>query len=348
MDIKKSILLVILFVAGLGFQSLADDYYEDDIYYDASKEKKSTAIKPTREKPIVDDNTNYHVGGQASYSYSYPAADTYSVHGVAVRDVDEYNRRGYYAITDTVTSDTLTDNGDFAYTRRIERFHNPYIVSGSDDAQLKEYYYESEPDVNIIINSPGYWGTWYPYNGWSLTFSTSPWYWNSWYYPYWSYSPYWYCGGWYGPAWYPHYHHHYYPGYVHSGYWGPSPVRYGRYNGPGRNGATPGRNGYRSGRGSRPATSASRPGSTSVNAGRNQSGPAVEQPGARPSTTRQNNSAVGSPSQRQSGNAGNYSRPSSTRRESGTFSRPSSGSSRGSFSGGSRGGGSRGGRGGRH
>ena len=344
MVIRKFILLM-SFVVAMGLQTSAQDYYEDDIYYDASKSKKSTAIKPTR-VPAVDNSTVYHYGSQPSY----PAADTYSVHGVVARDVDEYNRRGYYAITDTVTSDSLPDNGDFAYTRRIERFYNPSIVSGSDDAQLKEYYYESQPEVNVIVNSPGYWGAWYPYSGWSLAWSSSPWYWNSWYSPYWGYNPYWYYGGWYGPAWYPHYHHHHYhSGYIHGGHWNPSPLRPGRYNGPGRNGATPGRNAYRAGNGKRPSVSGSRPGSPSLNSdGGRQSGSSVHQPGSRPSTTRRGNATVDNAGQRQTVNGNSYSRPSNSRRESSSFSRPSSGGSRGSFSGGSRGGGSRGGRGGRH
>lgn len=350
MDIRKLIMLIAVAIAGFGVQLQAQDYYEDDIYYDASKSKKNTQVKTENNKagkPVAEESYSY---GSSSYSYGYPSSGTYSTHGVVTRDVDEYNRRGYYAITDTVVADTVANEDDFAYTRRIERFYNPSIVAGSSDTQLREYYYDSEPEVNIVVNTPGYWGGWYaPYSGWSLSWGwgTSSWYWNSWYSPYWGcYDPYWSWGGWWGPAWYPPYHHHHH-GYFPGGHWKPSPVRPGRYNGPGRNGASPGRNVYRAG-GHRNAGHAARPGVSSGNGERRQSGSAVR-PGSRPSTTRQNSGTVGTPRRGGYENSGGYSRPSTTRSERSSFSRPSGGSSRGSFSGGSRGGGSRGGgRGGRH
>lgn len=343
MNIGKSILLAALAIACSGIQLSAQDY-EDDIYYDASKAKNKTKT-PVVKQPAAGSVAS--ASRTATEYYDYPAADTYSTHGVTLRDVDEYNRRGYYAVTDTVPVDTVSGNSDdFEYTRRIERFYNPSVVAASGDAQLKEYYYDSEPqtEVNIVVGTPGYWGC-YPYGGWSVTWSSSPWYWSSWYSPYYGYyDPYWAWNGWWGPTWYyPYHHHHYHPAPLPAGHWQPSPVRHGRYNGPGRNGVTPGRNAYRPGRSGHQSVSGARPGGTSG-----------YKPGARPSTTRQGSSVSNSDNRRQSsGNNGNY-RPSNSGNDNrSSYSRPSGGSgSRGGFSGGSRsGGGSRGGgggRGGRH
>ena len=59
----------------------ADDYYDDDIYYDESKAK-------TKKSNKTESNTN-----SAEYSASF---------GSSSRDVDEYNRQGAYYTTDTV------------------------------------------------------------------------------------------------------------------------------------------------------------------------------------------------------------------------------------------------------
>ncbi len=98
--------------------------------------------------------------------------DAYKVSGTSTRSVDEYNRRGQYATNDT-TRQSMSKDG-FEYTRRIERFHNDDIVSTINDPELVDYYY-SQPEVNIIINSPGYWGPSWAWNRWY-----SPWYWDPW------------------------------------------------------------------------------------------------------------------------------------------------------------------------
>ena len=156
MNIGKVMLLITL-MAGIGMGVSAQSYYDDDIYYDSSKEKKSTVVKKNSSASSYNNGSNY-----SSYVYDYPAADSYNFVSTSQRDVDEYNRRGNYISTDTLATDTLASD-DFAYTRRIERFHNPTIVSGSSDAQLQEYYYSAQQpsEVNIYINSP-YWNSWYP------------------------------------------------------------------------------------------------------------------------------------------------------------------------------------------
>lgn len=221
---------------GMPERTLAQDY-DDDIYYNPSKpavpQKKSKTIKYT---PTPD----------------YPAADTYSqayqsaTAGVTsnMRDIDEYNRRGIFAPVDTadarvVNADTL---GDFLYTRRIEAFHNPDVVTSTGNQDLIDYYYsqgyqqglDDGTVTNITVNSvdpfwwPGY--NWYGYPGWRWRVGYyDPWYWNSWAWgpswswgwgPSWSWGPSWgWDWGW-GPSWHPGWHN---PGVGGNTAWRPSP-----------------------------------------------------------------------------------------------------------------------------
>lgn len=181
----------------------AQSYFDDDIYYDASKDKS---------KPAKTVTQTYRTPSTVIVA-EYPAADTYTVTGTRKISVDDYNRRGIFA-SDSLTNDTTAT--DFAYTRRIEQFYNPEIVSGSDDQELVNIYYMEPERVNIYVNTPSaYWGydyfypdfAWYGPN-WAFNWRwDSPWYWNSWYDPYWSWGwgPSWCWGpswGW-GPAWGP-------------------------------------------------------------------------------------------------------------------------------------------------
>ena len=169
----------------------------DDIYYNPKTDTKKA------ETVIKRGNTSSNGVYYRSVA-DYPAADTYTVVTKSTRNVDEYNRRGIFATADSVPADsTQTDN--FAYTRRIEQFYNPAIVSGSNDDELATLYYAEPANVNIYVNSPGYWGWNYPYYGYGWG---SPWYGPSWYGnrgsgPSWSGAWNWGWGhswGW-GPAW---------------------------------------------------------------------------------------------------------------------------------------------------
>ena len=178
----KRILLTMAGIVAATSAVTAQSYFDDDIYYDASKDKSKPAktVKQTYRTPstvIVAE---------------YPAADTYNVTGTRTISVDDYNRRGIFA-TDSLTTDSTAT--DFAYTRRIEQFYNPEIVSGSGDQELVNIYYMEPERVNVYVNTPsGYWGYdyFYPDFAWygpSWAFNwrwNSPWYWNSWYDPYWS------------------------------------------------------------------------------------------------------------------------------------------------------------------
>ena len=211
-----------IFAMTVSGSAFAQGYYDDDIYYDASKSKKEKKVQ--QKKQTVSKQSSYY-GNRNNSGYQvadYPAADTYTVNGSLNMDVDTYNRRGQFLVPDSIPADSL-ENGDFTYTQRIERFHNPDVVSGSEDQELRDYYsyaMQQPQNVNIYVidndpwyyygpswswryGNPWYWNSWGP--SWSLS-----WGWNSWAWdPYWSWGwgPSWSWGpswGW-GPGWYPSY-----------------------------------------------------------------------------------------------------------------------------------------------
>lgn len=216
-------------VAVLAMPVLASGQDYDDIYYNPSKPAKASKKKITVKNyvPTAD----------------YPAADSYQSDFSTqplTRDVDEYNRHTAYKAADTVTvnADTL---GEFLYTRRLERFHNPDVVNQTSDPDLIDYYYsqpaQSASNVNIYVNAnpwyAPYYSSWdWPYYGWS--YSCNPWYWNTWWPSYswgwrpgwswgwgpsWGYNP-WYDWGWSGPIYRPPYPGGWRPGWNHG--WRPS------------------------------------------------------------------------------------------------------------------------------
>ena len=167
--------------------AVAQDIY-DDIY--GSSEPQKSAPKPQQTAPA-----------------SYPAADTYNFDSGSTRSVDEYNRRGIFAPADTTVSDAMQRADslaaiDFNCTRQIERYYNPDVVVGSSDADLAQLYYSQPANINIIVNTPGYydWGWPYysPYSPWGWSYS-SYWGWNSYWGPSWSWA--WGPGWGWGPSW---------------------------------------------------------------------------------------------------------------------------------------------------
>lgn len=91
-----------LLIAALAVAAIAQagwsQTFDDDIYYDASKAKKKvTVVKKAR----------------ATEPASFPAADTYAGELTSsTRDIDEYNRRGIFAVPDSVGSDSLATKLD--------------------------------------------------------------------------------------------------------------------------------------------------------------------------------------------------------------------------------------------
>ncbi|MCH5326863.1 MAG: hypothetical protein J1E29_06645 [Duncaniella sp.] len=290
----------------------AQSYYDDDIYFDASKAKKQTPAVTTQKV------TQTYVTPTSVVVAEYPSADSYSVEGTRNISVDDYNRRGIFA-SDSLSNDTTTT--DFTYTRRIEQFYNPDIVAGSGDSELANIYYMQPERVNIYINTPNpYWGYdyfypdfyWYNSPAWAAYpwRWTSSWYWRSWYDPYWDWGPAW-GWGWGRPSW--GWHHGWYLGWGHSWGWA-GPAGWSRPNNPRHPGAV--NNGYyRPGYGSGMSSSSSRPSSTSGRSGlgsgtRNQGSAGYYRPGGtqsnsgRPGTTTTTRPSSGSNS------SGSYSRPS--------------------------------------
>ena len=157
----------------------AQSYYDDDIYYDAerAKKEKAEALRKRVQANYVPNT-----------SVDFPGADTYTYDSGSTRDIDEYNRHNLPYAADTLNYNA---NGTetFTYTRNIERFHNPEVVSGSGDDELQYLYYTDQQQptsVNIYIDGMYY--NPYSYRYWSPVYS--PWYdpWNSWT---WGYGPYW-------------------------------------------------------------------------------------------------------------------------------------------------------------
>lgn len=182
----KNIITGLMAVALMGVPVLAGAQDFDDIYYNPSKAKKTQKIQQTKKTPTY--NQNYVP------TPDYQAAGNYDVTNYttsAVRDVDEYNRRGIFAQSEDTVSVPLDSLGNFMYTQRIERFHNPEVVTNSGDQDLVDLYY-SQPatTVNVYVNDPfysPYWGYGYPY-------------YSRWYNPYWNWGPSW-SWGWYDPYW---------------------------------------------------------------------------------------------------------------------------------------------------
>ncbi|MDE5724490.1 MAG: hypothetical protein K2I12_00555, partial [Duncaniella sp.] len=201
---RTTFVLLAAIATACSLSAWAQDYYDDDIYFDASKAPKPEP-KQVKQQPQQQNTYTYYItpdGKLEIVPADYPSADNFTVNGTRTISVDDYNRRGIFAASDSLPADTAST--DFAYTRRIEQFYNPEIVSGSGDKQLAEAYYSEPTQVNIIVNTPSdYWGYDYFYPAWSTGWYSpywsaswrwgSPWYWNSWYDPYWAW-------GW-GPSW---------------------------------------------------------------------------------------------------------------------------------------------------
>jgi hypothetical protein len=185
MNLQRSLtkVLVAAVMAATPALAFAQDYYEDDIYYNPTKK---TEKQQQRQQVVSKASTTnqrytapiYYAGTQNDYA----AADTYALPtGRTDISVDDYNRNGQFLVADSVATDSLNTNDSFAYTRRIERFYNQDVVASSDDETLKDYYYSEDPvtQLNVYVIDPT-WG-WYG-SPWAWRYYT-PWYYNC-------YSPY--------------------------------------------------------------------------------------------------------------------------------------------------------------
>ena len=97
------IILTLAGIMAITAVATAQSYFEDDIYYDASKDK----AKPKTVKPI---RQTYKTPSTVIVA-EYPSADNYTVNGTRKISIDDYNRRGIFA-KDSLTNDTTAT--DFA------------------------------------------------------------------------------------------------------------------------------------------------------------------------------------------------------------------------------------------
>lgn len=189
-------------VMGAGY-----DDYDDDIYYNAAKAKEK-AEKKAAEKAMqeAEKRASQAYVPNRVVDYEDPALVVVNNGSGLNVDVDVYNRRGQFLVSDTVAPMSSADvNPDtYEYTRRIERYYNSDIVNASGDAALIDSYYSTSPDtdINIYVVNASPWA----YNSWYNPWGWNSFYWNSWYYPSWSlswnyYNP-WYSWSWgWGPSW---------------------------------------------------------------------------------------------------------------------------------------------------
>lgn len=145
----KFITFLTVLIAGSIGHMVAQDY-DDDIYYNPDKAKKTSVKPPVNAKKSAE----YTYDGNLDYNYTtvtdYPAADTYVPSGSSTMDIDAYNRRGIFADGETAVTRDSAATAAFANTRNIERFYNPQVVAESPDEELAGMYY-SEP-ANVTIN----------------------------------------------------------------------------------------------------------------------------------------------------------------------------------------------------
>ncbi len=324
---KKRLAVLLSVLCAVSMVTVAQDY--DDIYFNSSKTKK----KETKKK----DNKNQL---ESDY-YKFSDNDDF-VEIENNRDVDEYNRRYVTRDTTQIDSAMVDDYADFAYTDRIQRFHNPSVVDEANDIELAELYNDSKASSVTVIVSPN---TLSPNWAWSVGYNNWIYGWSSPVYSPWYYDWTW---GWSGWNWYRnhhHFHHHHWCGPIHHGpiYGGGiNQVVTSRPSSAGGGGRRPFGTSYRSDKGNR------YPG-TSINKGSHSSS-SVRSSGRRPSVGRSTGSSVVN---RSTGSSGSYRRSSTSRSSSysappaasSSYSRSSSssnsGSRGGSYSGGGGGGGSR-------
>lgn len=215
------ILPVVLCLSGI--LASAQGYYDDDLYYDASKAKKETPQAPPANAGQATAGPRYiqtPAQAPASGMYYYDgaayvpwdsvgdfrSADSYIPAGGSTRDVDEYNRRGSFAPSATPDSVPFQDFEEMPATSNLARFSDSQVAKDAIAAQGMVYGdgtsyadiynagystgyddgYNASPNTALSIN----FGVGYPYGYYD--------YYNPWGWPYYSWrDPYY----WYSPAW---------------------------------------------------------------------------------------------------------------------------------------------------
>ena len=216
---------------GLGALALsAQNYYDDDLYYDASKASKKS--KPAKQQPARNQNGGanglYYFDGTDYVPWSnvgeYQDAGSVPVTGAGSnRDVDEYNRHYTTTASSRVNpnqpdSMSLEEFERMSATERLARFNGSNVARQAmeDDGYGYDYDYSgTQADAYNNAYASGY------SNGYNAGYNNAdtsvsinfglgyPYYYSSWGWPYysrWSY-------GW------PYYSSWYYPSYSWSWGW---------------------------------------------------------------------------------------------------------------------------------
>ncbi len=248
LSLRPKALILPVALCATAMLASAQGYYDDDLYYDASKAKKeapkTVATKPSKAATPSQPGAAsgmYYYDGAAYVPWDsvgdFQAAGVYLPSGGSTRDVDEYNRRGAYQ-TAAPDSISLQDFEAMSATEHLARFGDSQVakealasqaITPGQGEQYADIYnagyssgydagYNASPQTALSINfGPGYpYGYYSYYNTWGWPYYSwrNPYYWyNPWwgwdYYPSWSWG-----WGWTSPSW-----AWGYPGY-YPGHWG--------------------------------------------------------------------------------------------------------------------------------
>ena len=242
-------------------------FAQDDMYFTpkskAVKEKEKAEAKAAEEKKRAEEEARVLEAKKEwlrkNRQHLSETEDGKLVYHVG-RDVsaDEYNRRGKFAssyaiVSDSTASDIIDftpgdgqypdsliasidtlsgsiskkstdrydDDDDYYYSRRMNRFDDFY-------GSRRMWLLYNDPWYSHWAYDPFFWNDpWY----WNSSWVYSPWYWNDpWYYGYYGYYGRYY-GGYYGWTTYHPYHHYYRPHYTYIVNSGSRGTRYYSHNG---------------------------------------------------------------------------------------------------------------------
>lgn len=215
MNGRKYFLAFAAMAIGLTFAS-AQNYYDDDIYFDPSKAtKKEQKSVNTSYDNAYGNYTTITTTPTGTTITNYPGPETYTVVTTNTRDVDEYNRRGGYESADLSQDLAVVSSDPYYYSRQLARFDNPDLLTQINDSIAQEIALSDPEIINVTINnystgynSPNYWLNPWPWSyRWGYGYSSywSNLYWNSVWYPglswTWACDPFW---GWgWNPGWVP-------------------------------------------------------------------------------------------------------------------------------------------------
>lgn len=138
LSLRPKALILPVALCATAMLASAQGYYDDDLYYDASKAKKeapkTVATKPSKAATPSQPGAAsgmYYYDGAAYVPWDsvgdFQAAGVYLPSGGSTRDVDEYNRRGAYQ-TAAPDSISLQDFEAMSATEHLARFGDSQVA----------------------------------------------------------------------------------------------------------------------------------------------------------------------------------------------------------------------------